>query len=101
MKYTLEYDSQPIAEVEINPQLAEKPIKEMVEFWMDWEWSLKENFGDYTKTWLKMLTKFILQRRRCPNNDEGWCELDGTHGIKLLHSYEYEFDDDNIEITEA
>ena len=99
MKYTLEYDYQPIAEVEINPELAEKPIKQMVEFWSGWEYDLRENDGDYTKTWLKMLANFLLERRREPDLDEGWCKLDGSFGIKLLNSWNYEFDEDQLEIT--
>lgn len=98
MKYTLEYDYQPIAEVEIDSQLAEKPIKQMVEFWSNWEWHLKENNGDYVRTWLKSLVLFILENGRVPYSDEGWCKLDGSFGIKLLHSWNYEFNEDQIEI---
>lgn len=99
MKHTIEYDYQQLAEVEIDNQKAEQYIKQMVEFWSNWEWNLEENDGDYTKTWLKMLAMFILERGRVPSGDEGWCELDGSFGIKVLYWNRFEFDEDQIEIT--
>lgn len=98
MNHTIEYDYQQLAVVEIDNQKAEKPIKQMVEFWSNWEWQLNENSGDYTKTWLKMLALFILERGRIPSGDEGWCELDGKYGIKVLHWSRFEFDEDQIDI---
>ena len=100
MKYTIEYDYQQLAEVEIDKEKAEKPIKQMVEFWMNWEFKLRENNGDYTKTWLKMLAIFILKRQRIPNDDEGWCKFDGSFGIKIPYCQAFEFYEDQIEITE-
>jgi hypothetical protein len=64
-----------------------------------WESELRLNGGDYMKTWLKQLGKFIFINNRPPNvNDEGWTLLDGTYGIKLLNYNCYEFDDFNFEI---
>lgn len=104
MKHTIEYDYQQLAEVEIENQKADQYIKQMVEFWSNWEWNLEENDGDYTKTWLKMLAMFILERGRIPSEDgwsadEGWCKLDGSFGIKVLHWNKFEFDEGQIEIT--
>ena len=99
MNHTIEYDYQQLAEVEIDNQKAEQYIKQMVEFWSNWEWNLEENDGDYTKTWLKTLALFILERGRIPREDEGWCDLDGKYGIKVLYWSRFEFDEDQIEIT--
>lgn len=104
MKHTIEYDYQQLAEVEIDNQKAEQYIKQMVEFWSNWEWNLEENDGDYTKTWLKMLAIFILERGRIPSGDgwsvdEGWCKLDGSFGIEVLHWNRFEFDEGQIDIT--
>ncbi len=103
MKYLIEYDYQQLAEVEIDEEKAEKPIKQMVEFWSNWERPLEENEGDYTKTWLKSLALFILERGRIPsgdgwNIDEGWCKLDGTFGIKVLYWSRFDFDEEQIDI---
>lgn len=72
-------------------------IKDMVEFWSDWEFRLALNDGDYTKTFLKDLLKelcLIYFGSNCNynlyglkeefNNKEGYCKIDGSYGITLL-----------------
>lgn len=100
MKYKIEYNYTTLATVEIE-ESATPHLKEMVEFWSDWEWKLEENDDDYTKTWLKMLGGFILYNNRPPKNDEGWCSLDGSFGIKLLSWERYDHDEDEISIEEV
>lgn len=98
--YTLEYDSYELARVQIDPATADQPIKEMVEFWACWEWRLKRCGGDYTKTFLTMLAKRILNHGDVPKDEEGWYPLDGSNGVKVLSVTPYEYDHDLIEITE-
>src|SRR4051812_1995781 len=59
--YDLSYDYCPIATVQItDSEKTREVIKEMVEFWGNWEDRLRDNGGDYTKTWLKQLVIEIL-----------------------------------------
>lgn len=99
-KYWLNYESQPLAEVDIDdsPE-ATAAIKDMVKFWMGAEEALERNGGDYTTTFLKSLAMFMLNNHRIPNNDEGWVPFDGSYGIKVSNFYRYDFDEDQIEIS--
>lgn len=98
-KYKLTYDWQDIAEVEIDEsEKTSALMKEMILFWSGGEDRLEDNCGDVTKTWLKQLGRFILERGKEPNNDEGWAKLDGTYGIKLTRVNSWDVDEDNIEI---
>ncbi len=99
--FKIEYDYTTLAEVQVDEEKAAKIIREMVDFWSGSEDRLKENDGDYLRTWLKQLGGFILSHRRPPQDDEGWYNLDGTWGIKLVHWEEYEFDEGMIEIEEV
>lgn len=98
--YILSYDYQPLLEVKIDHQLAETPIKEMVEFWSGWEYDLEENNNNYTTTWLKNLIRFYIRRGRIPKNDEGWCSFEGKFGITVKSLDYFDISDDNINIEE-
>lgn len=100
-KYQIEYDNWPLATVEIDESKAAEPIKQMVEFWSEWEEKLAEYNGDYTRAWLGMLARHILRNAGPPEKDEeGWYPLDGTHGIKLVKWVAAEHDDDLISIEQ-
>lgn len=94
--YIIEYDFTVLATVEIDKVKAADVIKDMVEFWHDWESRLAHYKGNYQTTWLKMLGMFILRRRRLPTDDEGWYELDGSRGIKATLEEEWEPDEAEI-----
>lgn len=97
--YKIEYDNWPLATVEIDESKAAEPIKEMVEFWSEWEEKLAEHKGNYTRTWLAMLARSILRNAGPPGKDEeGWYPLDGTYGIKLVEWEAAEHDEDLISI---
>ncbi len=97
--YVLTYDYQELATVEIDetPETA-KLIKEMVEFWMNWENELRAAKGDHTLCWLRKLTMYILSHGCAPSTDDGWFPLNGTQGITVKHVFPFEFDADQIEI---
>lgn len=98
--FDITYDFTTLATVEISG-LRDEVIKEMVDFWADAPSWLAENKGDYTKTWLKLLGRFILDRRRLPQkDDEGWYPLDGSFGIKVVSWEEWEHNFDDIDIEE-
>ena len=103
--YELQYDCQTLALVEIiDSEKSREAIKEMVEFWGNWKNRLKENNGNYTTTWLKQLAKYILNSGVRPDtslDNEGWYELNGSYDIKITYFSRFEFDEDEIEITEA
>ena len=96
--YQLEYDYTTLATVEIDEVKATGPIKEMVEFWLGWEDAVSNNNGDYTRTWLKNLAKFIIRNQELPLNNEGWTLLDGTYGITVKSWEVWRPDDDDISI---
>lgn len=73
-------------------------IKEMVEFWSMWKKDLADVKGDYVKCWLIKLSQYLLRNNRVPKNEEGWYDLDGSKGIKLLNFWEWEFDSEQTEI---
>lgn len=106
--FNLEYDMLPLCRVEIDTTRAAKPIQEMVDFWMESEARLHENGRDYVRTWLKQLGSFIIRHGRCPGlgsfgqpvSDEGWTQLDGSHGIKVTEIEPFEPDEDQITIEE-
>ena len=104
MTYTLSYDDQPLAEVEIcESHKSSQAILEMVEFWSGWEDRLKRAKGDYTLCWLRMLAnQLLLEGRSVALRDiEGWAPLDGSYGIKLTHFWPWEPDEDLITIERA
>ena len=97
--HEIEYDSMPLATVEIDESKAAEPIKEMVEFWSGGEERLRRAKGDHTKAWLMQLALFILNNGKPPEkDDEGWYPLDGTHGIKLESWWAWEPDEEAISI---
>lgn len=96
--YKIEYDNMPLATVEIDHSKAEKPIQEMVEFWMSWHKNLEDNYGSYARSWLKNLALFILHNQRPPKDDEGWVPMDGSYGITLKSWDNWHPDDDLISI---
>jgi len=101
MIYSLKYDGQDIARVEVSDHKATlDAIKDMVEFWAFWEKRLAEAHGDYTLCWLHELANFMLYEQRPPNSgDEGWYLLDGSLGIRLISFYPWQFDPSAIEVT--
>jgi hypothetical protein len=96
--YEVEYEGFPLASVEVDSERSESVIKEMVDFWSGSEERLESNGGDYLRAWLKQLGMFILRNHRPPKDDEGWCPLDGTHGITLKDWTSWEPDEDAITI---
>jgi len=101
--YDLIYDCQLIARVSIEDSAETRDIiKQMVEFWGNWEFRLGDNGGDYTKTFLKQLVGHILNSGGAPDKDEeGWVPLDGSFGIKFINCNQYEFYNDLIGIEEV
>lgn len=101
MIYEIEFDGQLLARVSIDDSDAAKSaIKEMAEFWAGWRERLAAANGDHTKCWLAQLGKRILRYGCAPKDEEGWYPLDGSHGIRVLGEWPYEFDESLIEITQ-
>lgn len=97
--HILSYDYQELATVTITktPE-TDLLIKEMVEFWMNWELELRAAKGDYTLCWLRKLMMYILRHGHAPDRDEGWYPFDGSFGITVEHVMPFEFDADEIRI---
>lgn len=82
----------------------ERVIKDMVEFWSGWQWRLKDMHNDYTLVFLKQLTAEIIGKIATNNynlegviahfkNAEGWVQMDGSAGIKILDVDEFSWSD--------
>jgi hypothetical protein len=97
--YEMSYNFIPVVTVQVEDSSLPF-MKDMVEFWTDWERALDRNDGDYKRAWLKQLARFVLQHGRSPEDDEGWCALDGSHGIKVTEVLPWEFEDEDIDIEE-
>lgn len=84
-------------------------IKEMVEFWSEWEDLLSISHGDYTFAFLRQLarqahdiafsnkynTYGVVEEF---NDMEGWCKMDGSCGIKILSTDDVDINYDEFEI---
>jgi len=87
-------------------------IKEMVDFWHGSAERLAENDGNYVKTFLPMLCQealaIALEYQCGPEmvvrkfvNKEGYCPMDGSHGITITKVEQMELTDySQYEITE-
>lgn len=84
-------------------------IKEMVEFWTDWESDVEENEGDYTKTFLQSLAiecyRIIVSNNYNTfgvisefDDKEGWCKMDGSFGIKIIDCDDVNFSNSSFEV---
>jgi hypothetical protein len=84
----------------------------MVEFWTDWEGWLSFYAGDYKKTFLQQLGRevfYILAAERLNltsiiaafKNREGWCDVDGSYGIKIVQIDPLSFDHYEFEVEEV
>lgn len=97
---TISYDQTELARVVIDEDKAAPFIKEMVEFdfWATYGVRMTAAEGSYTKAWLMMLGRFILRHNKPPKDEEGWCPLDGSYGIKLEKWDTWEPDTNEIDI---
>lgn len=64
-------------------------LKEMVEFWMDWEGALGNEGGNYLFAFLRNLAaETVLNSgfnvEYWASSREGWYPLDGSYGIKII-----------------
>jgi hypothetical protein len=101
--YTILYDYTAIAEVQIDhTDQARLVIKEMVEFWGNWEKRLRDHNGNYTQCFLHQLGRCILRggREVVKGGAEGWYPLNGSHGITVLGVWPPDFDDDLVTVEE-
>jgi hypothetical protein len=96
------------ATVDIEFPTAEPAIKEMVEFWTDWEMHLAR-CGGYTKAFLEMLGRELASvsvDMRLPSalkyfrECEGWYPMDGSKGIKIVSFDEWDWERDWFDIKE-
>ncbi len=98
--YDIQYDYEDIATVEIDEDKAAPYIKEMVEFWGNWENNLKICNGNYTHYFLKLLGAYIIKNSELPKDEEGWYPLNEKNGIKVISFTQYRIDMEMIDIIE-
>jgi hypothetical protein len=93
-------------------------IKDMVEFWSNWEERLDDNDGDYVKTFLQqlgqkvyfmindcgsvysLLNSFNWDAEPFSGGEEGYCNMDGTKGIKIISADTWGIDKEEFEVEE-
>ena len=113
----VEIDFDFVAEIKNNTGTEKYPvqnaIEDMVKFWTGSELRVAENEGNYTHTFLKQLCSHvigIIANRNLSEygvieemkEEEGWCPLDGSFGIKLIRTERPVLDSqDDFTITEA
>lgn len=121
----MHFDTHWDCEVEINPEfiiedLSEpdqpyttmKAMEEMVKFWMGWEGRLDSNDGDIIKTFLQSLGReiqYILYEHEYNvigvinefKEREGWFDMDGRYGIKILSTDDLSISHEEFHIEEA
>ncbi len=101
--YHLFYDDAALAYIQITyTDTSRAAIKEMVEFWSNWEYRLASAKGDYTQCFLRQLAFALLRGGpEAVTDREGWCPLDGSYDIKLLGYWPPEWNEDLISIEEG
>lgn len=94
------------ATVIIDTEKAAPYLKEMVHFWMSAEQRLKEADGDYALAFVNILKQTLLEvsHELGPvvenmKKVEGYCPLDGSHGITVEDCDSWSFDVD-VHVTE-
>ena len=99
-RYTASYDFNTIFDLEImDSAKADLVIKEMVHFWSGDEERLDDADGNYTEAFINQVMEFVFNNHRLPGKgDEGYCELDGTHGIKVTWRGSIDFDSHYVSI---
>jgi len=97
--------------IEIDETKAKQPIKEMVEFWMGWKDRLAMNDNDYIETFLQQLARklfYLSYVERYNLNGiisyfgdgiEGWYEMNGEHGIRILEVMPVEIEDNDFTVV--
>lgn len=94
--HTFEYDGKIIKTAD--------GIKEMVEFWAEWQWRLKDNHNDYTLVFLKQLAAEIINEVATNGYNlqgilahfrsaEGWLPMDGSAGITITEIDHFSWSD--------
>jgi len=103
-------------EIDFNNSDVMKNIKDMVEFWSEWEDRLDCNDGDYVKTFLQQLgQKVFFMINECGSlysllnhfdwdfkwgnsGEEGYCKMDGSKGIKIIDVDSWGIDKDEFDV---
>ncbi len=97
---------------ETNPSSAQT-IKQTVEFWSGFESRLMRNDGDYTQTFLTMLSGAAAKLSvacgglgvneviRAMSRQEGWPRLDGGDGITLIDCEVFSISDEDFRVKEV
>lgn len=105
--YKINFEREWNAVVAIDHDTADPLIKEMVEFWTDWENRLAVNEGSYTQTFLQQLgdqlvrlsTEMRLKSAiEVLRRLEGWTAMDGSRGIAILEMDEWQWDRDRFDV---
>lgn len=94
-----------------KPMTGLEVVKSLVEFWSGWEQRLASNKGDYIKTFLQQLASEVISLVAANNwtldgvldefsDKDGYCPMDGSCGIEILHTDEFSFEDDEFQVLE-
>lgn len=97
-----------IVEIDESPETL-KCMEEQLLFWSGGKQRIEREKGDIQKAYLKMLGQALINESQEWNiigilslydEKEGWSDLRGNCGIKLISVDEWEFDRDDFDIEE-
>ena len=93
--FIIEYDLWRMrVSIDFESYKVKEKIKEMVEFWVEWEDKLSICNNDYVLTFFRMLGCAVIEQAvnwstggiiKYFNNAEGWYPLNGSYGITILN----------------
>jgi len=94
-----------------KPCTALDVMREQIVFFISGKYHLRRNNGDVVKTFLQMLgaeIALVVTTERVNllgvidyfKDREGWFDIDGSYGVKLLYTEDIEFDHEAIEVEE-
>lgn len=86
-------------------------IKEMVDYWSGSKERLKQAHGDYVQAFLKQFAPMLFRMSTETGdvmdiinefkdwNTEGFCDMDGSHGIKIISVDCWQAEEDEFDIS--
>ncbi|MCK5345019.1 MAG: DUF2528 family protein [Candidatus Heimdallarchaeota archaeon] len=110
-QYKIEYALwwEALVEIKDDEETMSK-MKEMILFWMNGKNRIKKEKGDITTAFLKMLGETMITEsmeyntfgiREFFKEEEGWYDMDGSHGIEIFSVDTWNFDASDFSIESA
>jgi hypothetical protein len=98
-------------QIDFNHPEAMGNIEEMVDYWTGGPKRLSQSHGDYVQAFLKQFAPVLFHMSEEISdikdiinefkdwNTEGFCDMDGSHGIKIISVDCWQADEDEFDIS--